>query len=38
MQEVVHGFKRAKKTSEAVPQVRRRFSCRYKIALAKEIR
>jgi hypothetical protein len=38
MQEIVHGLKRAKKTSEALPQMRRRLSRREKIAMAKEIR
>jgi hypothetical protein len=38
MQELVYGFKGAKKACEAVPQMRRRFSSDAKIAMAKEIR
>jgi hypothetical protein len=38
MQELIYRFKGAKKTGEAVPQMRRRFSILAKIALAKEIR
>jgi hypothetical protein len=38
MQELIYGFKGAKKTSEGVPQMRWRFSRRAKIALAKQIR
>jgi len=38
MQKFVHGFERAEKAGEALPQMRGRFACRYKIAMAKQIR